>query len=141
MKRQIKYIAIHCTASQPTATVAAVLRYWREHLGWKNPGYHLLIEQNGTIHRLLDFNGIANGVRGFNRESIHISYIGGITKQGRPLDNRSEAQKKAILQCIDEVIAWSDNKKLIIQGHRDFPNQNKACPCFDARAEYRGIVK
>jgi N-acetylmuramoyl-L-alanine amidase len=141
MKRQIKYIAIHCTASQPTATVAAVLRYWREHLGWKNPGYHLLIEQNGTIHRLLDFNGIANGVRGFNRESIHISYIGGITRQGRPLDNRSEAQKKAILQCIDEVIAWSDNKKLIIQGHRDFPNQNKACPCFDARAEYRGIVK
>jgi N-acetylmuramoyl-L-alanine amidase len=123
MKRPIKYIAIHCTASQPTATVAAIQRHWKDTLGWKSPGYHLLIEANGTIHRLMDFNGIANGVRGFNKESVHISY------------------KKAILLCIKEIIEWADNKKLIIQGHRDFPNANKACPCFDAKAEYRGIVQ
>ena len=100
----------------------------------------MLIEPNGTINRLLDFNGVANGVKGFNNHSIHISYIGGITKEGKPLDNRTDAQKKAILLCINEVIEWSENKCLIIQGHRDFPNQNKACPCFDAKAEYRGIV-
>jgi N-acetylmuramoyl-L-alanine amidase len=140
MKRPIKYIAIHCTASQPTATVAAIQRHWKDTLGWKSPGYHLLIESNGTIHRLMDFNGVANGVKGFNKESIHISYIGGITKEGKPVDNRTAAQKKAILLCIKEVIEWSDNKCLIIQGHRDFPNANKACPCFDAKAEYRGIV-
>jgi N-acetylmuramoyl-L-alanine amidase len=141
MKRPIKYIAIHCTASQPTATVAAIQRHWKDTLGWKAPGYHLLIEPNGTIHRLMDFNGVANGVRGFNKESVHISYIGGITKEGKPIDNRTDAQKKAILLCINEVIEWADNKCLIIQGHRDFPNANKACPCFDAKAEYRGIVK
>lgn len=140
MKRAIKYIAIHCTATQPTATVAAIQRYWRDSLGWKSPGYHLLIEPNGTIHQLLDFNGIANGVRGFNKETIHISYIGGVDRAGKPLDNRTAAQKKAILKCILEVINWSDNKCLIIQGHRDFPNAKKACPCFDAKAEYRGIV-
>lgn len=140
MKRSIKYIAIHCTATQPSATVAAIQRYWKDSLGWKSPGYHMLIETNGTIHRLLPFDGIANGVKGFNKESVHISYIGGVTKQGKPVDNRTAAQKKAILLCINEVIEWSDNKCLIIQGHRDFPNQNKACPCFDAKAEYRGIV-
>jgi N-acetylmuramoyl-L-alanine amidase len=140
MKRGIKYIAIHCTATQQNASVAAIQRYWKDSLGWKSPGYHLLIEPNGTINRLLDFNGVANGVKGFNNHSIHISYIGGITKEGKPLDNRTDAQKKAILLCINEVIEWSDNKCLIIQGHRDFPNQNKACPCFDAKAEYRGIV-
>lgn len=140
MKRAIKYIAIHCTATQPTATVAAIQRYWRDHLGWKSPGYHLLIEPNGTINRLMDFNGIANGVKGFNKETVHISYIGGVDKAGKALDNRTAAQKKAILECIKEVIAWSDNKCLIIQGHRDFPNAKKACPCFDAKAEYRGIV-
>lgn len=141
MKRQIKYIAIHCTASQPTATVAAIQRFWRDSLGWKSPGYHLLIEANGTVHRLLPFNGIANGVRGFNRDSVHISYIGGITKAGRPIDNRTDAQKRAILECINEVIEWSDNKNLIIQGHRDFPDARKACPCFDAKAEYRHLSK
>ena len=140
MKRQIKYIAIHCTATQPTATVAAIQRHWKDQLGWKSPGYHLLIEANGTIHRLLDFNGVANGVRGYNKESIHISYIGGITKEGSPIDNRTEAQKESILLCIKEVIEWADNKCLIIQGHRDFPDVNKACPCFDAKAEYRDIV-
>lgn len=139
MKRAIKYIAIHCTATQPNATIAAILRYWKDHLGWKNPGYHLLIEPNGTINRLLPFNGIANGVRGFNNHTIHISYIGGITKEGKPIDNRTDKQKQAILDCIAEVKEWSDNKNLIIQGHRDFPNQNKACPCFDAKAEYRNL--
>jgi N-acetylmuramoyl-L-alanine amidase len=140
MKRGIKYIAIHCTATQQNATVAAIQRYWKDHLGWKNAGYHMLIEKNGTIHRLLPFDSIANGVKGFNNHSIHISYIGGITKEGKAIDNRTDEQKKAILLCINEVIEWSDNKSLIIQGHRDFPNQNKACPCFDAKAEYRGIV-
>jgi N-acetylmuramoyl-L-alanine amidase len=139
MKRSIKYIAIHCTATQPSASVAAIQRHWRDTLGWKNPGYHLLIEPNGTIHRLLPFDSIANGVRGFNNHSVHISYIGGITIEGKPVDNRTNAQKKAILLCINEVKEWSDNKTLIIQGHRDFPNQNKACPCFDAKAEYRNI--
>lgn len=140
MKRSIKFIAIHCTATQQTATVASIQRYWREVLKWKSPGYHLLIEPNGKIHRLLDFNGIANGVRGFNNHSVHISYIGGIDRKGNPLDNRTDAQKKAILDCINEVIAWSENKCLVIQGHRDFPNANKACPCFDAKAEYKGII-
>jgi len=140
MKRPIKYIAIHCTASQQTATVQAIQRHWKDTLGWKSPGYHLLIEKNGTIHRLLPFDSMANGVKGFNKESVHISYIGGITKEGKPVDNRTDVQKEAILMCIKEVIEWSDNKCLIIQGHRDFPNANKACPCFDAKAEYRGIV-
>lgn len=140
MKRAIKYIAIHCTATQPSATVAAIQRYWRDSLGWKSSGYHLLIEPNGTINRLLDFNQVANGVKGFNSVSVHISYIGGINKEGKPIDNRTDAQKKAILLCINEVIKWSNNKCLIIQGHRDFPNQNKSCPCFDAKAEYREII-
>ena len=139
-KRRIDYIAIHCTASQQTATPEAILRFWRNHLGWKNPGYHLLVDAKGVVHRLLPFDQIANGVRGFNHNSVHISYIGGITRQGRPIDNRTDAQKKAILECINEVMEWSDNKNLIIQGHRDFPKQNKACPCFDAKAEYKHLT-
>lgn len=139
-KRHIDYIAIHCTASQPTATPEAILRFWRNHLGWKNPGYHLLVDAKGVVHRLLPFDQIANGVRGFNHNSVHISYIGGITRQGRPIDNRTAAQKEAILLCIKEVMEWSDNKNLIIQGHRDFPKQNKACPCFDAKAEYKHLT-
>lgn len=140
MKRSIKYIAIHCTATTQTATVASIQKYWKESLKWKSPGYHFLIESNGTIHRLLDLNGIANGVKGFNKDCAHISYIGGVNKQGKPSDNRTDVQKKAILLCIKEILEWSENKCLIIQGHRDFPDVKKACPSFDAKSEYKGIV-
>jgi len=30
-------------------------------------------------------------------------------------------------------------KQAIIQGHKDFPNVAKACPCFDAKSEYKNI--
>ncbi len=141
MKRGIRFIAIHCTATQQSATPAAILRFWKNNLGWKMPGYHLLVDAKGVVHRLLDFNQVANGVKGFNKVSVHISYIGGIDRAGKPLDNRTPAQKKAILECINEVVAWSPFKQLVIQGHRDFPNQNKACPCFDAKAEYKDVIK
>ena len=85
-------------------------------------------------------NEVANGVKGYNKESIHISYIGGVSKEGRPEDNRTAVQKEAILLCIKEAIEWSDNKCPIIQGHRDFHNVKKACPSFDAKAEYRDVI-
>lgn len=136
--RSIKYIVIHCTASPQTATVQNILRYWKETLGWKNVGYHRLIEADGTIHKLADFDAITNGVKGFNHESIHISYVGGVSPANKPVDNRTEKQKGAILDCIFEAIQHT-GKKVIIQGHRDF-GSNKTCPCFDAKPEYQWIT-
>ena len=137
MRRLVKYCVIHCTATQPNASVQAILNYWKS-IGWKRVGYHILIEEDGTAHQLAPFSEITNGVKGFNMESIHISYIGGIDKKGKPMDTRTEAQKASILKAIKEALEWS-GKKLIIQGHRDF-GVNKACPSFDAKAEYKWIT-
>lgn len=138
MKRLIKYIAIHCTATQPNASVQAIQNYWKS-IGWKRPGYHILIDATGKAHQLAPFSEITNGVKGFNMETIHISYIGGIDKHGKPMDTRTEAQKASILTAIKQALEWS-GKNLIIQGHKDFPNVNKACPSFDAKAEYKWIT-
>ena len=137
MKRLIKYIAIHCTATQPNASIQAIQNYWKS-IGWKRPGYHILIDASGKAYQLAPFSEITNGVKGFNMESIHISYIGGIDKQGKPMDTRTEAQKASILTAIRQALEWS-GKKLIIQGHRDF-GVNKACPSFDAKSEYKWIT-
>lgn len=136
--RLIKYIVIHCTATQPEAKVSAILNYWKS-IGWKRPGYHILIDEFGGVHKLSPFDQFTNGVKGFNMESVHISYIGGIDRSGKPKDTRTEAQKKAIIESIREVLKWA-NKPLIIQGHKDFPNVNKACPSFDAKFEYKWIT-
>jgi N-acetylmuramoyl-L-alanine amidase len=139
--RSISHIVIHCTATQPTATVASIQRYWREQLQWRNPGYHRLVDSTGKVHKLLDFNGVANGVAGHNQTSIHISYIGGIDPQGRPVDTRNIAQKAGILAAIREALNYQGIQQGVqICGHRDFPNVRKACPSFDARAEYRWIT-
>jgi N-acetylmuramoyl-L-alanine amidase len=138
--RNIDYIVIHCTATPQHATVESILNYWRNNLGWKNPGYHMLIEANGKVHKLQDFDNPTNGVKGHNYNSIHISYIGGVTGTMKPIDNRTYEQKAAILDCIRQAVEYTEGKKLIIQGHRDFPGVTKACPSFDAKKEYKWIM-
>jgi N-acetylmuramoyl-L-alanine amidase len=129
--RKIKYIVIHCTASNPEAKVADIQAYWKKQLGWENPGYHYLIKRNGDIVQLQKENLIANGVAGYNKESIHLSYIGGIDKQGKPTDNRTDAQQSSMF---DKIVSLTENyPEAKVLGHRDFPNQKKACPCFDVR--------
>jgi N-acetylmuramoyl-L-alanine amidase len=132
MARQIDFIVIHCTATPQTATVASIRNYWRNVLKWNSPGYHLLIDAAGTIHRLQPFDLPTNGVKGFNARSIHISYIGGQRR-----DDRTPAQKNAIEQAIREAQAYAKPHTPIIQGHRDFPNVAKACPQFHAKEEYQ----
>jgi N-acetylmuramoyl-L-alanine amidase len=136
MKRKVDYIVIHCTGASQNQTVESIRRHWREVMEWKNVGYHRLISADGTVHKLADFNEVTNGVKGFNHNSIHICYIG-----GQHNDNRTEAQKAAILDCIFEALKWMDNpENVIIQGHRDFEGVRKNCPQFSALNEYSWIT-
>ena len=134
--RTIDWLVVHCTATPQTTTVASIQRYWRENLKWKSPGYHFLIEGNGTVHNLQPINLPSNGVAGHNANSIHISYIGGVNGQ-RAVDNRTEAQKREILRLLTDLKKQFPNAK--IQGHRDFPRVAKACPSFDAKTEYSAL--
>lgn len=135
--RVIKYIAVHCTATSQTTSIDSIKNYWKTNLGWKMPGYHFIIKPDGEAVKLLSVDEVSNGVKGFNSETINISYIGGIDKQGKPIDNRTEAQKATLLKLLKEFRAKFPNA--VIQGHRDFPNVKKACPSFNAKKEYENI--
>ena len=134
--RRIDWLVVHCTATPQNTTVASIQRYWRENLKWKSPGYHFLVEANGTVHNLQPINLPSNGVAGHNANSIHISYIGGVNGQ-RAVDHRTEAQKREILRLLTDLKKQFPNAK--IQGHRDFPRVAKACPSFDAKTEYSAL--
>ena len=129
--RDIKYIVVHCTATSPDTEKKAILNYWKNVLKWKNVGYHLLIDKFGIVHELAKYEQVTNGVKGYNSNSIHVSYIGGIDENGKPKDTRTPNQKYTL-----EVILSDLKKKFpkaIIQGHRDFKGVNKACPSFDVK--------
>ena len=125
--REIKHIVIHCTATSQTATSEAIKRYWRETLKWKNPGYHYLIDVVGREHHLHPEDKIANGVAGHNRNSIHVSYIGGLET-----DDRTSRQNTALYQRCLKLKQKYPNAEIC--GHRDFPGVKKSCPRFDAKS-------
>lgn len=135
--RKIKYIAVHCTATPQTTSIDSIKNYWKKNLGWKMPGYHFIIKPDGEVVKLLSVDEVSNGVKGFNSETINISYIGGVDAKNQPIDNRTPAQKATLLKLLKEFRAKFPNA--IIQGHRDFPNVKKACPSFNAKKEYENI--
>ena len=140
--RDIKYIVCHCTATDQDAKVEAILNYWRTKLGWKNPGYHFIIEKDGTIHNLQPIEKPSNGVRGYNANSIHVSYIG-----GKLQDNRTDKQCDSI-EAVVKVMK-SMFPKAEILGHRDLSDDldgdgiiqpdewTKMCPRFNAKEEFK----
>ena len=146
--RNIKYIAVHCTASHQSMTIEGLKQEFRRK-GWVNPGYHYVVSPDGKITQLLDEEKVSNGVKGFNSVSINVAYIGGIDTNGKPVDNRTDAQKASLCSLLKML-----HKKYptaVIQGHRDFsPDLNKdgkitsnewmkACPCFNAKEEYSNL--
>ena len=129
--RKITHLFVHCTATQPNTTITSIQNYWKNSLGWKNPGYHIILPKDGfTI--LMDFNGIANGVAGFNTHGVHISYIGGIDKSGKAKDTRTLIQTKLIGAFIEEMLKRFPSIKIL--GHNEV--SKKACPSFKMKEQY-----
>lgn len=152
--KNVKYIVEHCSAGY--GYVDAILNYHHNILGWKNPGYHVIIDLMGEPHYVHDFHKTANGVRGFNHQCLHLCYIGGVDPNNykKAIDTRSQFQKDTQLRIEIEMIHWLlENGKtdchtdLMILGHRDFsPDKNlngmvdsneriKECPSYDTIPE------
>lgn len=146
---KIKRIVVHCTGD-PTDAVRN--REYYRHLffdlyNWKHWGYHVIVYQDGTWEILqplppyttkggfITDATMANGVRGYNRDSLHIAYVGGLNQKSyRPADTRSRAQRATLLHFIS---LWKSQYGISeVVGHCQLVNNQKACPCFDARKEY-----
>jgi N-acetyl-anhydromuramyl-L-alanine amidase AmpD len=136
--RDIDYIVIHCAATKPSMDVPIErVKKWHLDRGWSDIGYHYYITRDGEIHKGRKLSTIGAHVRGYNKNSIGICYEGGINESGEPEDNRTKVQKKSLLKVVQILKFVFSNA--IVQGHRDFPNVNKACPSFDAKNEYKEI--
>ncbi|RZJ85845.1 MAG: N-acetylmuramoyl-L-alanine amidase [Chryseobacterium sp.] len=139
--RNILYIIFHCTGANPKQTVESIKNYWKmpepKGKGWKQVGYHHLVDFYGVDHQLATDDKITNGVAGFNSNAIHISYIGGENWK----DTRTAEQKVTLEKLARYYHAKYPKAK--IKGHRDFsPDKNgdgkidpseymKFCPAFE----------
>lgn len=175
MSRAKQVNAFVCHTTGGTGGVRVNEDWWRTPRvqggpGWtQTKGYNVMIERDGKMWFLKDpkarygytdvydpkcWEHITNGVGGFNRNIVNVSYIGGVGGK----DDRTEAQKASFLIAIRLWIEWmqangGDLSKAQINGHYKYSKdingngiidpweKSKTCPNFDAWAEYRWILQ
>jgi len=136
--REINKIIVHCSATRENENfeVSEIRKWHVEGRGWSDIGYHFYIDLYGQIHKGRDIAKMGAHCKGQNRNSIGICYCGGVEADGKtPKDTRNIEQKEALLAVLRTLKAMYPNA--IIHSHRDFAN--KACPSFDATAEYENL--
>lgn len=131
--RKITEIIIHCTATPEgrSCTVDDVDR-WHRQRGFFGIGYHYLILLDGTICRGRPLWRAGAHCTGHNTHSVGVCYVGGLDARMQPKDTRTPQQRQALQQLVQALRRQFPQAQ--VYGHRDFAA--KACPCFDARAEY-----
>ena len=134
--RKIEKIIVHCTAT-PTGRETSVeeIRSWHLHQGFTDIGYHYVVMLDGRIMPGRDERVAGAHCKGQNARSIGVCYVGGLDKNGDPADTRTPAQKIALINLVSRLKRRFPGAT--VHGHREFAA--KACPCFDAGAEYRDL--
>jgi N-acetylmuramoyl-L-alanine amidase len=136
--RNIDKLIIHCSATRECddSVNASVIDRWHKARGWKGCGYHFIVLIDGTIETGRMIDKVGAHVKGMNKSSIGICYIGGLDKDAKtPKDTRTPQQKESLLLLIKTL------KKIYpeatLHGHNEF--SNKACPSFDVQSQYKNI--
>lgn len=131
--RKISRIIVHCTATPAgrEVTVADIDR-WHRQRGFACIGYHYVVYLDGSVHQGRPVGRQGAHCLGYNATSIGVCYGGGTAADGSPLDTRTPAQKSALVALLRAL--RKQFPAATIHSHRDFAP--KACPSFDATAEY-----
>ncbi|WP_206734937.1 MULTISPECIES: peptidoglycan-binding protein [unclassified Bosea (in: a-proteobacteria)] len=97
--RPIDTIFIHCTAT-PEGKDYTVddIRSWHKQRGFSDIGYHYVIYRDGRIMVGRPIGQVGAHVESHNTGSIGISYVGGVSADGKVAkDTRTPAQRSALL--------------------------------------------
>ena len=135
--RRITEIIIHCSATEAGRDFTATdIDRWHRQRGFKCIGYHYVIRLDGTVEEGRPVSEDGAHCTGHNAHSIGICYVGGLRSSNGsrliPADTRTDAQKHSLLSLLS--ILKQRYPTATIHGHNEYAP--KACPCFDAAAEY-----
>ena len=145
--RMVDLIVIHCSATKETSrlTPLALDRMHRQR-GFNGCGYHYYIERDGKINSMRPSEKVGAHAQGYNAHSLGICYEGGLDKNGRAADTRTERQKvslRALVKVLRQLYPTINR----VVGHRDLSQDRngdgvitpdewtKQCPCFDVASE------
>jgi peptidoglycan hydrolase-like protein with peptidoglycan-binding domain len=132
----ITEVVVHCSATAPTwfgnrtfmEKVAEIRTWHTRDRGWRDIGYHWLVDRDGAVLPGRAETVIGAGVEGRNRGVLHVCLLGGHGSSSTdPFSRNFTAQQDAALR---RLIAEIRKKTPIsrISGHNEWAA--KACPGF-----------
>ena len=116
--RKINRIILHCTATPEGKhfDVDTIRRWHVKDRGWKDIGYHYVIELDGQIQAGRPVELLGAHCLGQNKFSIGVCYVGGMNKaMTKPKDTRTEEQKESLINLIADIRKKYPN--VTIHGH------------------------
>lgn len=131
--RHINQIIWHCAATKEGVDVSMeTIRAWHKRQGWRDIGYHYVIELDGAVKEGRPLKLQGSHAKGHNRNSIGICYVGGVDKNMKPKDTRTPEQKAALYKLTEELLGQFPGAT--VHGHNEFAA--KACPSFDVQKDW-----
>jgi N-acetylmuramoyl-L-alanine amidase len=118
MKRHIKYIIVHSTATFDPK----VSQFYGD--------FHYVVERNGEIKRVHPEQTIVKNVEAADNESIHIAYAGGRNKAGNLGDTRTPVQEEALYNKLIALTVKYPSARIV--GHNEFEAAS-GCPGFNVK--------
>ena len=116
-------------AVRPTTEKVAEIRRWHvQQRGWRDIGYHWVIDRDGGVAPGRPETEIGAHVEGHNAGTIGICLLGGYGASANDIFemNFTAAQAAAVKQLIAGIIGRTAIRK--VSGHNDYAA--KACPGF-----------
>lgn len=126
---QVKYLAIHHSASDDTQSPEDIANFHIERNGWGGIGYHFLIDKEGQVFYVGDISTARANVANMNEQVVGIGLIGNFTKGQVPTSNQLDSARKLCEFFITDfpnlpnVKSWE-----VVLGHKELPNQKTICP-------------
>ena len=105
--------------------------------GWSDIGYHYVIRLDGELETGRPIDKVGAHVKGHNKDSIGICYIGGVDKDGEPKDTMTSEQEATMREIIFALRIVAD-KEMTLHGHNEY--SSKACPSFKVSEKFADIL-
>lgn len=134
-------VILHCSATRPSwmhnrplEDKIAEIRSWHvQDRGWKDIGYHFIVDRDGKIGRGRAETVIGAHTVGQNAGTIGVCLLGGHGSSERDKfeDNFTKEQLWATRWLVQNIASRTPIKK--VSGHNQYAA--KACPGFQVRTE------
>ena len=137
LRKQTKYIVLHCSATRPSQDIDAnTIDNWHRARGFFSIGYHYFIDRSGVREIGRQQDEVGAHAKGYNAISVSICLAGGVAEDDhkKAENNFTKAQFTELDKLLEELVTVYPYAHII--GHNQI--SIKECPSFNVQTYLHG---